>query len=50
MLSVGVSELGVSLNFSERNQSAGIELKPLNGLKCVKPLTHKVEVYVEVLG
>ena len=44
MLSVGISELCISLNFSERNQNAGIELNPLNGLKCVKPLTHKVEV------
>ena len=44
MLVVGVSKLGVSLDSSEKNQSAGIELKSLDGMKYVKPLTHKVEV------
>lgn len=35
-----------SLNPAERDQSAGIELKPLDGLKDVRPITHKAEVKI----
>lgn len=40
----GVCKSRMSLNSAARNQSAGTELKPLDGLKYVKTLTHKVEV------
>lgn len=41
---VGTSKSEPSLNSLERNQSAGIEFKSLDGLKYIKLLTYKVEV------